>query len=130
MFLKFFLAFTLIPLLELWLLVEVGRVIGGLSTILLVIATGIAGAWLARLQGMQTMLRVRESLARGFVPAEEMLDALLIFVAGVMLITPGLITDLFGLLVLFPPSRRVFKQWLRRKLDELSRRGTVHISRL
>jgi UPF0716 protein FxsA len=68
MLLKLFLAFTLIPIIELYLLIEVGTIIGTLNTVILVIATGFAGAWLARLQGMQTMIRVRSSLQQGIMP--------------------------------------------------------------
>ncbi len=129
MLLKLFLTFTVIPVIELYLLIEVGRVIGGLNTVLLVILTGFAGAWLARLAGMATMARVREHLNQGLMPAEEMLDALLILAAGAVLITPGLLTDLAGLCILFPPTRKVFKRWLRRRFDDWTQRGTIHISR-
>ena len=87
-------------------------------TILVVITTGFIGAYLARLQGIKTMMRVRESLNRGELPAEEMLDALLIFVAGIVLLTPGFITDVAGIIILIPNTRAWFKRWLRRKFDQ------------
>ncbi len=71
------------------------------------------------------MLRVRQSLQQGLVPAEEMVDALLIFVAGIVLLTPGFITDAAGLLLLFPPARFHFKRFLRRKFDQWSKDGTI-----
>jgi UPF0716 protein FxsA len=117
MLLKLFLAFTLIPVAEIYLLIKVGGHIGALNTVLLVVATGFAGAYLARLQGAQTMYRVRTSLEQGLMPAEELLDALLIFVAGVLLLTPGFITDTLGLLLLIPETRLLFKRYLRRKFD-------------
>ena len=101
MLFKLFLAFTLIPVIELYILIKIGTVIGPFATIVLVILTGAAGAYLARLQGMQTMFRVQARLRQGEMPAEEMLDALIIFVAGILLLTPGLLTDLAGLLLLF-----------------------------
>lgn len=128
MLLRLFLAFTLIPVTELYILVKIGNVIGALNTILLVILTGFAGAWLARLQGFQTMLRIRASLAQNIMPAEEMVDAMLIFGAGLVLLTPGLLTDILGLLLLFPPSRRRFKTWLRGKFDHWMRQDRVHIT--
>ncbi|MFO7718337.1 MAG: FxsA family protein [Thermodesulfobacteriota bacterium] len=128
MLLRLFLAFTLIPVTELYILVKIGNVIGALNTIVLVILTGFAGAWLARLQGFQTMLRIRASLAQNIMPAEEMVDAMLIFGAGLVLLTPGLVTDILGLLLLFPPSRRRFKTWLRRKFDQWMRQDRVHIT--
>ena len=115
MFVKLLLAFTLIPVIELYLLIKVGALLGPFHTVLLVIATGLAGAYLARMQGLQTMFRVRVSLQQGIMPAEELLDALLIFVAGVVLITPGLLTDAAGLLLLLPPVRSFLKQWLKVK---------------
>ncbi len=118
MFLKLFLAFTLVPFIEIYLLIKIGGQIGAFYTILIVILTGLLGASLARLEGIKTMTKVRDSLNRGDLPAEEMLDAMLIFVAGVVLLTPGFITDLSGLALLVPKARYWFKRWLRKKFDE------------
>jgi UPF0716 protein FxsA len=129
MLLKLFLAFTLIPIIELYLLIEVGTIIGALNTVILVIATGFAGAWLARLQGMQTMIRVRSSLQQGIMPTEELMDALLIFMAGIVLLTPGFITDVAGLLLLIPETRSHFKRFLRYKFDRWIQNQNIHIQR-
>lgn len=129
MLLRLFLCFTLIPVIELYLLIQVGSVIGGFNTILLVILTGFAGAWLARMEGMHTMLKLRQNLAQGLMPAEEMIDAVIIFAAGIVLITPGLITDVFGLSLLWPPSRNKFKRMLRKKFDEMQLKGDINITR-
>ena len=129
MLLKLFLCFTLIPVVELYLLIQVGTVIGGFNTILLVILTGFLGAWLARLEGMNTMMRLRTNLQQGLMPAEELIDAVIIFGAGVVLITPGLITDIFGLLLLWSFTRNKFKQLLRKKLDEMKLNGSININR-
>jgi len=118
MFFKLFLAFTLVPFIEIYLLIKIGAQVGAFNTILIVILTGLLGASLARLEGLKTMTKVRDSLNRGDLPAEEMLDAMLIFVAGVVLLTPGLITDLAGLALLVPKARYWFKRWLRKKFDE------------
>jgi len=127
MFLKLFLAFTLIPVVELYLLIKVGSVIGALNTILLVILTGASGAYLARLQGLQTMFRVRARLQQGEMPAEDLLDALIILAAGIVLLTPGFLTDIAGLLLLLPVTRRKFKKWLRRNLDQWLQNSRVRI---
>jgi len=127
MLLKLFLAFTLIPFFELYLLIKIGYYIGAFNTILVVIVTGLLGAYLAKLQGIKTMVRVRESLNRGELPAEEMLDALLIFVAGIVLLTPGFITDLAGLLILVPNTRIRFKRWLRKKFDQWISKNRANI---
>ena len=129
MLLKLFLAFTLIPVVEIYFLIKVGGHIGALNTVALVVATGFAGAYLARLQGMQTMIRVRSSLQQGIMPAEEMLDAMLIFAAGMVLLTPGFITDAFGLLLLIPDTRRMFKRYMRKRIDAWMEEQNVRIDR-
>ncbi|ACU91091.1 FxsA family protein [Desulfomicrobium baculatum] len=128
MFGKLFLLFVLVPVAEIYLLVTVGGVIGALPTVALVILTALAGAHLARMQGMSTMLRIRENLDQGFMPAEELLDGVLIFLAGVVLLTPGFLTDIAGLLILLPATRNLFKQWLRKKFDEWRQNPNVHIT--
>lgn len=127
MFGKLFLLFAVIPVAEIYVLVSVGGVIGVLPTIALVIFTALAGAYLARMQGLSVMLRIRENLAQGFMPAEELLDGLLIFLAGMVLLTPGFLTDIAGLLILFPATRNVFKVWLRKKFDEWRQSPNVRI---
>ncbi len=129
MLFKLFLCFTLIPVIELYLLIQVGSVIGGLNTILLVIGTGFAGAWLARMEGMNTMFKVQQNLNQGLMPAEELIDALIILIAGLVLITPGLLTDFVGLMLLWPVTRNRFKRFLRKKFDELSARGDINITK-
>ncbi|MDA8134631.1 MAG: FxsA family protein [Desulfobacteraceae bacterium] len=129
MLLKLFLCFTLIPVVELYLLIKVGTVLGGINTILLVIISGFLGAWLARLEGMNTLVKLRASLQQGLMPAEELLDAVIIFIAGVVLITPGFITDILGLLLLWPVTRNRLKRFLRKKFDELNMRGNINITR-
>jgi UPF0716 protein FxsA len=125
MFFKLFLLFTLIPVAEIYLIIKLGGFLGAFNTVAIIIITGFAGAALARMQGLQTMIRVRQSLEQGIVPAEEMVDALLIFIAGIVLLTPGFITDLAGLLLLFPPTRFHIKRFLRYKFDQWSKNGTI-----
>ncbi len=117
MLLKLFLAFTIIPVLEIYLLIKLGSFLGALNTVIIVILTGIIGAYLAKLEGLHTMTKVREALNRGEMPAEGMLDALLILVAGIVLLTPGFLTDIAGLVILIPQTRVLFKRWLRKKFD-------------
>ncbi len=129
MLLRLFLCFTLIPVIELYLLIKVGAVIGGFNTILLVLATSFAGAWIARMQGMNTMFKVKTSLDQGIMPAEELMDAVIILVAGIVLITPGLLTDLFGLMLLWPTTRSMFKRVLRKKFDHIKSKRNINITR-
>lgn len=128
-FLKLFLGFTLIPVIELYLLIKIGSLIGAFNTILLVIVTGAVGAYLARLQGLQAIFRVRTRMQQGEMPAEELLDALIILVAGIVLLTPGLLTDIAGLLLLLPQTRFQFKKWLQQKLNQWILRHGVHVDR-
>ena len=123
MFLKLFLAFTIVPFVEIYLLIKIGAQVGAFNTVLIVILTGLLGASLARREGIKTMTKVRESLNRGELPAEEMLDAMLIFAAGIVLLTPGFITDITGLALLVPQARFWFKAWLRKKFVEWLQRG-------
>jgi len=127
MLFKLFLAFTIIPVLELYILIEVGSYLGALNTIMVVIVTGFVGAYLARLQGFQTMNRVRESLNRGEMPTEGLIDALLILLAGIVLLTPGFLTDIAGLLILLPQTRNRFKGWLMWKLENWINNNRVDI---
>ncbi len=127
MLLKLFLAFTIIPVLEIYLLIKLGSFLGALNTVIIVILTGIIGAYLAKLEGLHTMTKVREALNRGEMPAEGMLDALLILVAGIVLLTPGFLTDIAGLLMLIPQTRFLFKRWLRKKFDEWTQNQQLHI---
>ncbi|HSL60842.1 MAG TPA: FxsA family protein [Desulfotignum sp.] len=129
MLLKLFLCFTVIPMVELYLLIKLGTLIGGLNTIFVVLLTGFAGAWLARMEGMHTMLKVRMNLQQGIMPAEELLDGLIILIAGLVLITPGLITDGLGLLMLWPVTRNRLKRFLRRKFDDMQASGSINITR-
>ena len=78
---------------------------------------------------MNTMMKLRMNLQQGLMPAEELIDAVIIFAAGIVLITPGLITDVFGLLLLWPVTRNKFKQILRKKFDEMQLQGNINISR-
>ncbi len=129
MLLKLFLGFTLIPLAELYLLITIGSYIGAMPTIAIVLLTGIVGAWLARMEGLRTFAKVQGSLGQGQMPAEAMIDAVLILVAGLLLLTPGILTDITGLLLLIPGSRTIFKRWLRKQFDKMISKGQVTIIR-
>ncbi|CCO22484.1 FxsA family protein [Maridesulfovibrio hydrothermalis] len=128
MFAKIFIAFVVIPLFDLFLLVQVGSKIGTLNAIALCLLTAFAGASLARSQGMATMQKVRENMDKGITPAEDILDAVIIFAAGLVLLTPGFITDAFGLLLLFPLTRGYFKRWLRVQLEAKMKQPNVHVT--
>ena len=95
-------------------LIEIGRMIGTLYTLMLVFGAGIAVAILARMEGLRILARIQEDLRAGIMPAEQLFDGLLVLIAGVFLIAPGLLSDIAGLLLLFPPTRYPVKRLLRR----------------
>ena len=108
------LLFISIPLLELYLLLRLADATSPLFTFGLVVATGILGASLARWQGVRTLLRIQQEVAAGRMPGEPLIDALMIFMAGALLLTPGLLTDLFGFSLLVPWCRRGYQRLLGR----------------
>ncbi len=116
MFLKLLFLFTVVPVVELALLIYVGNIIGILNTVILVIVTGVAGAGLAKMEGLKTWYKIRESFARGVMPRDEMVEGLMILVAGAVLLTPGLLTDTLGLCILIPPIRSVMRSWITYKI--------------
>ncbi len=127
MLLKLFLLFTLIPVVELFLLIQLSSFMGPLSTIILVISTGFAGASLAKLQGLQTITRIQENYQQGIMPGDEVIDAFLILVAGIVLITPGLLTDIAGILLLIPSTRNAFKKSVKRWFEAKVQSGQINI---
>jgi len=110
--------FTVVPLVELALLLWIGSLTGWRLTLLLVLLTGIVGAGLARHQGIRCWLRVQQQLRAGQLPADPLVDGLMILVAGALLVTPGVLTDLFGFGLLLPPFRRILKRWLSRRFAD------------
>ena len=121
------LLFIGLPLLELYILIKIGSYLGAFLTIALIIFTGILGLLLARLEGLRTLHQIRQSLSQGIVPAEEMVDSVLIFVGGILFVVPGVITDIAALVLLIPFTRTIFKRWLRRRFDRAIERGNVRL---
>ncbi|EFK96673.1 FxsA cytoplasmic membrane protein [sediment metagenome] len=115
MFPYFFILFTILPVIELAVLLKVGAYIGVSNTLLFIILTGITGAILARLEGFATLYKIQQSLREGRMPTEEMLDGVMILIGGILLLTPGFITDIFGFILLIPLSRSLIKFGLRKK---------------
>lgn len=100
------LAFLLIPLVEIYVLIQVGGAIGALPTVLAVVGTALLGSVLIRSQGLATLTRAQVNLDRGELPAMEILEAACLVIAGVLLLTPGFVTDALGFMLLVPPLRR------------------------
>ncbi len=102
------------PLVELYVLIQVGQVIGGLRTIALLVVVSLLGAALLRREGARTWRSFRRASASGRVPAREVADGAIVVLAGALLLTPGFVTDVVGLLLLVPPVRAVARRALTR----------------
>ena len=125
MALRLFLLFTIVPALELWLLIKIGGIIGTFETIFLIILTGAIGASLAKNQGIQVLTELNQTLQRGESPAKKVAEGLLILGGGLLLITPGVCTDIVGFSVMIPPFRSSLAQVLQNIL--LKRIKTKHL---
>jgi UPF0716 protein FxsA len=108
--------FLLVPLLELWLIVQASAEIGFLNTVAVLIVISFVGAWLVKREGLGIMRRVQDRLAFGEVPGDELLDGFLVLMAGALLLTPGFLTDAFAVLLLLPPTRAVIRRVVRRRM--------------
>lgn len=126
MFIKLLILFTLVPIVELYVLLEAGRQIGVGATIGMIFLTGIAGAYLARSQGFNLINRIQADLNQGRVPADQIMDGAIILAGGLLLLTPGFCTDLFGFCLLTPVTRQYIKIWLTKWLDRKIQRGEIH----
>ncbi len=127
--LKPLLLFIAVPLIEMALLVLIGQFIGFLPTLGIVFLTGFLGALLARSQGLLVLARIRAELAAGRVPAESLVEGLLILVAAAVLLTPGLLTDLFGFLCLVPATRRPIRRALWSRLKSQAESSKIQVMR-
>jgi len=107
----FLVIFVVVPLIELYFMLEVGEVFGAFNTVFLVVLTAVIGGVLVRQQGFSTMMRMRETAAKGETPALEMLESGVLLLCGIMLLLPGFITDTLGFLLLIPPVRKAFVLW-------------------
>jgi UPF0716 protein FxsA len=111
-----FLLFIVVPIAEIYVIIQVGQAIGALWTILLLIADSIIGARLVSWQGRRAWARFQEAITAGRVPHREVLDGALIIVGGAFLLTPGFLTDIVGLVLLLPPSRGLVRRALTRAI--------------
>lgn len=120
---KLLILFVGVPLLELAILVKLGTMVGFWPTIALVLVTGTVGAVLARSQGARVLRAIQAEMAAGRMPAAHLVDGLLVLVGGIVLLTPGLLTDIAGLLLLFPPTRARLRAALRRRMERMVQSG-------
>lgn len=121
------LLFLLLPAVELGLLIQVDQFIGFGPTVGLIVITGIAGSYLARREGVQTWRRLNARLSKGDLPGKELIDGVIILIAGALLVTPGVLTDGLGFLGLLPPTRAVIRRLLMRRFQSKMEEGSMQV---
>ncbi|MBW3556681.1 MAG: FxsA family protein [Actinobacteria bacterium] len=121
------LLFLVVPFVELFLLIQVGQAVGALPTILALVVVSVVGAWLVKREGIGVLRRAREQVQSGRVPGSELVDGVLILFAGALLVTPGFLTDVLGILLLVPPVRVMLRSAASARL---ARRAAQRIDRL
>ena len=117
MLLRLLLLFTIVPLVELALLLKIGELAGWQFALLLVVVTGVVGAWLARQEGLRCLRRIQQQMAAGQLPGDPLMDGLMVLLAGVLLVTPGVLTDLLGFALLLTIFRRIVKRYLKSRFQ-------------
>ncbi len=121
-FTKLLILFVIVPVTELYILIEVGKKIGSLTTIGIIILTGIIGAYLVKGQGFMILKKIQNDLNEGIMPGDSLIQGAIILAGGIFLLTPGFVTDIIGFIFLIPVSRRVVKKyllkWLKGKIKE------------
>lgn len=116
-----------VPALEIWGLITAGRYIGGWQTFALIVLTGFIGAFLAKREGRKVWTLARLQMNQGQVPAQSILDGICIFTGGLLLVTPGFITDIIGFLLVIPPTRAIIRVWLAIFIRKKMLNGTFRI---
>ncbi|WP_210364945.1 FxsA family protein [Bacillus sp. REN3] len=124
-----FLLIIIVPAAEIGILLVSGQLIGVWPTILLIIFTGVLGAYLAKQQGLETIRRAQEQLRRGMMPGDAILDGISVLVGGTLLLTPGFVTDTTGFLLLAPPTRKFFKALMLKLFRNWINKGTIKVIR-
>jgi UPF0716 protein FxsA len=115
---RLFLLFTIVPFVELFLLLKVGEVVGFWPTVAMILVTGFVGAWLSKREGLRVWNEYQRALAELRMPDEGLTSALLVLVGGALMIAPGVLTDVTGILLMIPPIRRVVARWVEAYVSE------------
>jgi len=110
------LLFILVPIAEIYVILQVGHAIGALNTVALLVAVSFFGAWLMKREGLGTLRRAQLQIEAGYVPGTELVDGALIILGGALMLTPGFLTDIVGILLLLPPVRAALRTFVRRRL--------------
>lgn len=123
MFAKLLILFTVVPILELYLLIKLGEEIGAFNTIMIIIVTAVAGAWLSKTQGLAAIQNIRTSINSGRLPAMEIMHGFMILLGGFALLAPGVLTDILGITLLIPFTRKIYMAWILKIIKTRIRTG-------
>ncbi|MFZ5641649.1 MAG: FxsA family protein [Bacillota bacterium] len=123
---RLLLLFIIVPVTEVIIYTKLGQVIGLWATLAMIFGTGIAGAFLARTQGFQIIRQVRYEMAQGRIPGNEVMEGVLVLAGGLLLLTPGLLTDTAGFLLLLPPTRKLIRELLKKKIRKWIDNGQIY----
>ncbi|MCT4620856.1 MAG: FxsA family protein [Marinisporobacter sp.] len=126
MLMKLILLFTLVPLTELTLLMKLSGYIGVSYTVGIVLFTGVLGAYLAKSQGKEILFRIRYEMQQGNLPGEQLINGLCVLIGGAMLLTPGILTDLFGFILVIPVTREIIKIYIKKKFKRMIEEGNMN----
>lgn len=126
-FTKLILLFTIIPLIELYVLFKIAEITSWSHTFLIVILTGVTGAYLAKKEGRQIISRIQMEVSASRVPGEELINGLCVLIGGALLLTPGIITDILGFSLILPFTRLIYKNWVKVMLKKMISKGNVNI---
>jgi Protein affecting phage T7 exclusion by the F plasmid len=123
MFFKLFSIFLVIPVIELYLLIKIGGMIGALNTVLIILITASLGAYLAKSQGLRVLREIREATSKGYMPGNELLHGLFVLIGSFALITPGFLSDIVGFSMLIPKIREIYVGIAKRIIRKKMRNG-------
>ena len=124
---KLLILFLLIPVVELIVLIEIGREFGILSTLVLILTTGVLGAYLAASQGLLVLRQIQKEMSEGRLPAVVLLDGAIILIAGLVLLTPGIVTDAIGFFCLIPTCRQIIRKFLFNRLYKAFKKNEISV---
>jgi len=121
------LLFTIVPIVELFILFKVAEVTSAMTTVVLVLVTGIAGAYLAKSEGRIIISKIKNELNAGRIPGNDLLNGLCVLVGGAFLLTPGILTDVVGFSLVLPGAREIYKAVAKRKIQKMIETGSINI---
>lgn len=119
------LLFTVVPALEIYLLIKIGSQLGGVNTVAIVVITGVVGAALAKSQGLAIINKMQRDLSQGMLPANQIIHGLLVFGGGLLLLTPGFLTDIFGLSMVIPGTRHILVELIKSQIEKGIKNGNI-----